>query len=628
MTIYEGDFIMDYIAKLLKKHHSGSFKKLGNNPVALTKFNYVSEVLPDINNYMVTDKADGERAFLIARNGTYRYVTSRVDVKFTPLMQKGITVDGVFDCELVNRVLYVFDVLEWHGENVSTRGFEERHQYVNAIGQLLNGNTRPDSNPNSIGIKAKLYRKLTLGTYARELLTAFREKRPYKIDGLIFTNCTADYNKTKNFKWKPPEQLTIDFLYIGGLLCVGIDKKSWLQYGFPLPKNYAQLVAPLSYKVVENDIIIKNYFPVPFHCSLGDFSKCPVEGKLENKKIVELSWDKAKSKWIFHRVRDDREGELKSGHYYGNNYKIAEQTLQASLNPLCFGDLIAPYQTLTKGFYFQKQDDSYRAVRKFNNYVKDIVIKRHRSPKIMDMASGKGQDLKKYMTADVNELIMIEIDINAIDEIIDRKYEHLGRAFVASLDAPINITQPKTTGCMLRIFHLDLNKPWKESVAAIGEFKPGSIFCNLAFHYMVADLKHMDNICAFVSHYLEKGGEFVFTALDGATVFNIIKHGEYRVDDKYMLQLVKPKNPTDKFKGFEKINVLLPCSNEPYEEALINLFEVDKVFRKYGIIRVEHQIFNKLLKDFKDYRSNFYSELSEEDIKFTGLYSYTVYKKM
>jgi hypothetical protein len=614
---------MDYIYRLLKKHNVGSFKKLGNNPTALTKFNYISEVLPNIDDYFITDKADGERAFLLLKDNEKKYITSKGESHLTSEnIPAEITVNGIFDCEYVHEILYIFDVLEWKGGNVSTKTFAERHRILTELNDLTKSLKT---------IKVKKFRKLTQQNYQQEIPAAFNEKRPYQTDGLIFTHQGADYNRTRNLKWKPPEQLTIDFLYLEKILWVGMDKKAWMQYGFPLPNNYARVVAPFVHNIMNGEMIIKNYFPVPFVCSLGDFSVFNGAPLNTEGRIVELSWDKNKNKWIFHRTREDREVELKSGHYYGNNYKVAEQTLQASLNPLTLEGLVKNKTELTKDFYFQKQDDSYKAVRKFNNYVKDVLIKQYKSDSVVDMASGKGQDLQKYTLAGVHKLLMLEIDINAIDEIINRKYDILGKLFVPNLNAAINTRKSKDSGCVLQIQQMDLNKPWKSNVSIIDKIftqKSGSIFCNLALHYMMGDKKYMENICAFIAHNLKKDSEFIFTALDGAKVFDLVKKTPFEVSNRYLIQLVRPVSGVAKFKGFEKIKVLLPCSPDPYEEPLINIFELDKAFHKYGIVRIEHKSFDGLLQNFKEYRSQLYSELSEDDKKFIGLYAYTVYKKL
>lgn len=626
---------MDYIYRLLKKNNVGSFKKLGNNPSALTKFLYISKVLPSIDEYFITDKADGDRAFLLIFDKEKKYITSKGEFS----LDMNVTFKGVFDCEYVNEVFYIFDVLEYNNENVSYKTFADRYKILLEVQNVLQKSSITHK-PKNIAVKK--FRELTNANYKEEISAGFAEKRPYKIDGLIFTQRGANYNNTQNLKWKPPEQLTIDFLYLDKVLWVGIDKKSWKQYGFPLPNNYARLIAPFVNGIMNGELIVKDYFPVPFECSLGNYSTKPINlnnlkstnsGNLE-KKIVELSWDKKKDSWIFHRIRDDREGELKSGHYYGNNYRVAEQTLQSALNPLTIDELVTDKTKLTKDFYFEKSDDSYKAVRKFNNYVKDVIIKQYKSSYVMDMASGKGQDLLKYSSSGVRQLLMLELDINAIDEIINRKYDILGKLYVNNLKAAINTRRNKDTGLLLYIEQMNLNNSWKDNASAVdklvGVKKPGVLFCNFALHYMMIDKTHMENICAFINHFLDKGSEFIFTALNGEKVFDLIKKQPFKVEGRYLIELVDKttKDTSSKFKGFEKINVLLPCSPTPYEEPLINLHELDKVFNKYNIIRIEHKPFDNLLSNFAEYKAEFYKDLSDKDKEFIGLYSYTVYKKL
>ena len=65
-------------------------------------------------------------------------------------------------------------------------------------------------------------------------------KTPYETDGLIFTSLDSNYYKTKNYKWKPVEKLTIDFFCVRNpvktpqdyLLFNGITNKHFQQLGF------------------------------------------------------------------------------------------------------------------------------------------------------------------------------------------------------------------------------------------------------------------------------------------------------------------------------------------------------------------------------------------------------------
>lgn len=585
------------ISNLLKRKYIG-FKQLGNNAIALTKFIYISEVLPRIEEYTITDKADGERAFIISRKENKPKA-----ILADKIFDIDINLHGIFDCEKINNTYHIFDVLEYDGKNVSILPFSERLKILRQI-------TLSADN-----IAIKKYYDLTKGNYAQEIKKCLSSPRKYDIDGLIFTSLNDNYISTSNYKWKPPEKLTIDFLYMNDILWVGIDMMSWLKYGPKLPKNYSELTEPMH--ITSNNIIYKKYFPVPFICSFGDFSTSKsLKKKLSSAdlKVVELSWED--DDWVFHRIREDRTKELSTGKYFGNNYKIAEQTLQATLNPLTLDMLIDSYEKIAKDFYFQKSDDTYKGVRKFVNFIKNALIQQYKTNKVIDLASGKGQDIMKYADAHVRELLLIEIDNNAIDEILTRKYSlrsHIGKKeFINISELPDMITH---------IRNLDLNTDSKKLLLKIPKIS-GNVFCNLAFHYLTESIKSIKNICFLINNLLPHEGEFIFTALDKNKVEDLIRDKSWKTD-KYLLEINKKQSTKD----FCRINVKLPCSDEIREETLINLQIIDSCFLPYKIIRVAHVSFKKSLDEFKRHKPFFYQELDSDDLQFVELYSYTIYKK-
>lgn len=597
---------MERIANVLEKKLKKpiSFKSLGNNASALTKFFYLTKVLANIDNYALTDKADGERVFILASLDGATLLSSTSQKKL-PIK----TLRGIFDAELVGEKAYIFDVIEYENQNTSKLPFSDRLKILEKI--------KPEQN-----ICIKKYVKLDKN-YKSTIETFYNQKRPYEIDGLIFTSLDKSYVKTENLKWKPPSHLTIDFLYANETLFCGIDKKSWKQYGFPLPDNYFDIL-PSNVRITKPYINV-DYFPVPFVTSFGNFSKLTgrVPKNIESK-IVELSLNDDRS-WHFHRVREDRLVEVQNGNYFGNNYRVAEKTLESALNPLTLKDLITLTSSAT---YFQKSDDRYFAVRKFNNYVKKLLIERHKQEFVFDLASGKGQDLMKYSEAGVKRLLMMELDFSAIDELLERKYEILSHLFIPNLSAPISLqTQPNF---QLLILQTDLNLPYLQNRQKIDTLvpngKPGVIFCNFALHYLMDNEKQMENIVELISSYLEKNGEFIFTALDREKVNTLLTKGKWEVmDNDKVLYSLEYADAVER--EFRKINVLLPCSETAYPEPLINLKMLDRKFAKYGIIREDYQTFDVLLNDFKSYRQQFYSKLSKTDIEFISLYSYCVYKK-
>jgi hypothetical protein len=210
----------------------------------------------------------------------------------------------------------------------------------------------------------------------------------------------------------------------------------------------------------------------------------------------------------------------------------------------------------------------------------------------------------------------------------------LGKMYIDNINAPIYINSYRSNGCELIVRNIDLNNDYKKNIITLDKSnvpKVDLIICNFALHYMLFDEYKMENIIGFISHYLNEGGEFIFTALDGAKVYKLLKENEnIWKKDKYMIEFAEKLDVTvnsNKFNGFEKINVLLPCSDKPYEEPLINLFELDKAFKKYNIKRTETRNFDHYLREFKETKKDIYEGLNKDDKEFIGLYNYAVYKK-
>ena len=121
--------------------------------------------------------------------------------------------------------------------------------------------------------------------------------------------------------------------------------------------------------------------------------------------------------------------------------------------------------------YFSKKDIKYADVRKFNNRVKRQLISRYsNSEYVIDMASGKGQDLQKYVDAKINNLLMLEIDESAIDElIITMKSSILNKLWIERIDYPPNIIYYKPT-FQLSIAQMNLTDPSVKNIKQLSEF--------------------------------------------------------------------------------------------------------------------------------------------------------------
>ena len=605
------------ISKLLGQQVK-TLKRIGRAPKGLSRYEYISEVLPKIENFMITDKADGVRGIIEIKDGISRCI---VGSDYFEIKDMG-SLSIIMDCEVLmdKKQVLIYDILEYNGDKVITETFAERYKRLSDLPEIIHPTWK---------FTIKKFLHLTVGSYAKSIMELYNamKKYSYKTDGIIFSSTGNSYLQTYHHKWKPPEHLTIDFLVIRDnnqlQMWSGISRRVFKQIGLSIPKNYKELTLEWV-KLGSYGEIANEYFPVPFRPSISpSVYKAPIMGipkevKVSNQ-IIEVSWDKKKETWIYHRVRTDRVIELAEGHYFGNNYEIAELTYESIINPLTIKDLVSPLNLLTKGFYFEKSDQDYKAARNFNSYVKSQLISRNMGASyVIDMASGKGQDLGRYYNAKIKELLMLEIDQSAIDELITRKYDLAKKQWIERIDAPVKI-QGESSSTNLTVCKIDLNAPTKTNIQKIadlnGAYKAGEInlvVCNFALHYMVSDINHIKNIVEFISYWLKDGGEFMFTALDGDKIKQLLKKGPWKTG------LYKIENS----KG-NKINVLLPCSREVREEPLIDLKLLDREFNTKGILRVETKSFSEYLSNYKDI-----GNLTNDDKQFVSLYSYSIYKKV
>lgn len=592
-------------------------KQIGPSPKGMSRYEYIAEILPQIDNFMITDKADGTRGIIDINGGIAHCIIGSDYLEF-PVKS---VVSMIIDCEIIkNNKILAYDILEHNGRQMIDSAFSER--------QLLLSDVNKITSPEWTFIEKKFY-KLSVSTYQKNIMALYTamKKYTYKTDGIIFTSVNTNYAKTKHFKWKPAEHLTIDFLYTNNELWSGISRRQFRQIGMQLPPDYQNKAD--KWTKIHNGQLFNDFFPVPFMPSIMPYIyKHPINwGKSKqnaNDQIIEVSYDVSKKMWHFHRIRADRTEELKSGTYYGNNFKIAELTLEMVINPLTIHDLVKSQTELSQGFYFEKSDDAYMAVRKFNSYVKGLLIKRYANTNyVIDMASGKGQDLKRYYDAGIKNLLMLEIDQSAIDEIITRKYEFSSKLFIPGIDTPIQISNnPSSTS--LVVVQIDLNKETGKNISTIEHIIPkfekakvDVIICNMALHYMVGSSQNIKNIVKFVSYWLRDDGDFVFTSMSSQNISKLLGSAKEWSNGVYKIEKKDPNH----------IKVLLPCSRELREEPLVNIMQLDKEFNNHGIVRIETRNFDEFLQIYMQEKKNA-MELDEPGKKFVGLYHYCVYKKI
>ena len=499
----------------------------------------------------------------------------------------------------------------------------------------------------------------------------YKRKRPYNIDGIIFTpDRPSEIDKTYNsanphrqrnttyknmevHKWKSEYHMSVDLLirkpshkfinkipgskpnHILYYLFCGIKRNVFKKMGIIPVEGYRELFG--------NDILSQNYHPIQFSPSLNPLayiywhpqSKSKSEtldntiGEFRPINLPDLSWK-------LMGIRLDRTKDVKAGNDFGNNFTVvAEPTFNNFYNPLTLEDLIVSPEEYKKQGYFQYDNSElHKPQRAFNSFVKSMILQKFKGVKwAADLASGKGQDLFRYPKVNIKNVLFIDKDIRALSELLNRKK-------ILLMDKKYAALSPTA----IYVQHLDLNDNWGKNIKSIYNNVPlpphgvPLIICNLAFHYLIQTEKYLDNIIQFISKLISNNGSVVITTLDGEKVFHLLQehNGKYDIydDSKTILKYsIHSKYRGKKFSQVgQYIDVLLPFSaGERYTETLVNVNFVSNWFTKYGFRISEQGSFGTYLDQFAkseaEKRVDKYKLMNADDKEYVSLYQYLILVK-
>lgn len=657
---------INQIAQIIKpniidKFKSGYFglKQLGTNPVELTKKYFHSNILPNINDFILTEKIDGTRSMIIIYpklglchiiNKTYKYIQ-------IPIVKNEKINLIILDAEeyknnetknsLIEEVYYVFDCI-WYDKDVfnlpfSSMGLDKTNMNFKSTSDRLNYIKKAVDKYDFLKLKHFIH--LNTSEFPRQIKQLQTDldisnndssKNIPATDGFIFISKYDNYNDTKNYKWKPIEKMTIDFVvkkcpssmlgiypYITKdkktlyILFSGIRSNEYKKLGIQKFKSYDNMFKQVHYK--------DTYFPIQFSPSSDPYAYLfwSDNHDLDNN-IVELS--RADNEWKLFKIRNDRKIDMDRKTYYGNYFKYAEYIWMNYSNPLTMEYLCNPTSNINE--YFQNDDNNlYKYTRKFNNFVKNALIQMYaenNSNWVIDLACGKAQDLFKYTDCGIKNILMIDIDISALTEVIHRKYTY------------INNKHSSISNIFIK--QLDLSESYKKNIDIICEppfriLNNGVplVICNFALHYLIPNKSKIQNFCNLLNKLLEPGGIFMFTSFNSKKVFELLKGTEAwnRYKDEKLIFSIKKKYTDDVFTGLnQKIDVLLPFSNGLYyTEYLINEELLERELAKKKIVLINKDSFDIYMDKFKKTKPHFYKELTDIDNEYISLYNFYVFNK-
>lgn len=599
------------------------FKRLVPNTVELSRPIYSKMVLPDIDNYYITDKIDGKRSLLVISeymNGTkvVGTIVKSISDKVTIVKQMGKTtspkiISTLLDAEMISKdEFHVFDVVQYRNKRLNLSPFHERFEFFTKANQLVS--------KLNIG-KTKEFVKLDKADYKNQIKEFYSKKREYEIDGLIFTPMgkrfdkedrraiNTNYNNTISYKWKPLDQLTIDFYLMKikkgtYVLCSGVDKITFNKLRMKFFDGY---IAPES----ANSF---NYFPIQFEPSSGDFdyvwksSNEELDGMVGEFRFYKNGKKLDKPELI--KIREDRIPDVKRGEYYGNALRYSELIWHSIKYPLTLEGLLDP----PSGYFSVMSDDWYFAQRAFNSYVKSYAAQSYllecidKDAKMIDFMAGKGQDIARHIDIGFNELYAVDKDVDALYELLDRKYN-------------LKIKTKEATG-LIRIKQADLSVDQPELATACAGV------LHFGIHYLCNDSKSLENMFKLASKYITH--RLAITCLDGARVFDLLQGQDEwtQFENDRLKYLIKKNYASPELTNVgQEILVKLPFSDEPYPEYLVNIKFLEQVADKYGFALKVQKSFQDMLPSFKRENKLTYQQLTEADKNWCGLYSLVVFEK-
>jgi len=468
---------------------SKDFNFIGPNTVTLQHKN-----LPLLNEteFMVTDKADGERKLLFISSALKLYLiptSGKVENMNCKLQeQKGLpTVPFVLDGEHVfkdsknqfHNTFYAFDIYylniepmtDINKQNIGIDKNDVRSYDLPIRREVLMRvvNTVFLNITNLVENKYNIQYKQFLPYSAGNCKLLYETPTAYHKDGLIFTPTLYGVGLTSvdkpivnrritwdlNFKWKPPEENTIDF-YVhidtdvkktitGREYKVITLKSSYSSYSGKVVSDYTACPSVSVYQNFDVNSNGKKLIPfiggLPYdvtafvcNCYTNEEGNiCTVsEGHpvevIENGSIVEFKYDRIKEKgwrWTPIRIRWDKTDP--------NAYTTAVKNWISIHNPVTYDMIVTPIADesssnekslrpteLTDEYYTLKgKEKQHKLIRDFHNDVKRILIEKiaekvkithKRNPMLIDFASGKGGDIQKW--DDVKCGFVLGIDIN------------------------------------------------------------------------------------------------------------------------------------------------------------------------------------------------------------------------
>jgi len=282
----------------------------------------------------------------------------------------------------------------------------------------------------------------------------------------------------------------------------------------------------------------------------------------------------------------------------------------------------------------------YRALTATISFVKEQRIMSLKHAKwVVDVGAGKGQDLGRYLNAEIEHLVAVDKDAAALAELIRRRYGFAKNSNKRVDDGNRKSRHGKST--TLHILVADAGNAYTGTLEKIEKFgmkRDGAdaVICNLAFHYFCGSVEAIRNVIALMRSCLKVGGLAVITILSGDAIHKKLTSAS--IPDGGTWDIMEGEPETRKYSikkmyssdrledAGQRIGVLLPFSNGAYyEEYLVNIEYLTKEFTDRGFSVVSNSSIEKSIPDFEARARSVATGLTPGDREYLTLFTELVF---
>ena len=473
--------LMEYVHLVDKKVSTELVDKnpgryiLRYQPVTLTKRNMLPEdvdVASVLKDYSVTAKADGERYLVyISGESEVFLINNRLTIKSTglvhPTMKKCI-MDGEYITKgklgIEMNTLLLFDIYFLNGKDVRGVSLPDRHKHISNV--LRDWNT----GELTMELKRFFYGSDDIKQETNTVMD-YMKTLEYHTDGLIYTplhlspgalykNDTSmnAFGGTWNrvFKWKPPEENSIDVLMKFGNECFiedenGVSQKCiyvdmYVAYKGAVEQKvdvmgiYDTLDSSIKRRKgpVFKEAVVKRRFDFTYLLINPDRNLPLTEDgePIETDTIVEMWFKNGKiDKWAPMRVRNDKTElyKMTNGRIENtaNSYNTAMNVWMSILEPITVEILdgttsLDPTEVKQdkKDLYYAREIPRYRSMLKpmldfHNQWVKKrnmFSLFAEKNMRLLEIGCGQGGDLQKWIETGFSTVVGVD---NNLDNLLN-----------------------------------------------------------------------------------------------------------------------------------------------------------------------------------------------------------------